>query len=202
MAPRSRKFLAGLTILTIMSFVGGVVLAQDPPPPEEPPTPEEPKEPDVELPLGKQAEISPAEMVQKSEEYLSKVREGLRRVVLLQEVARRQKDVIKLNCVNEKYLALKSLLNIAENAMTNLQEAIARNDDEGRYHEFSRMTIAYQQATVITAEAENCVGEPDIIYLGPTVIDVYAPDVPDDPTIDVDPGFPTIEWPPVASPFA
>jgi hypothetical protein len=119
----------------------------------------------------------------------------------LQEVARKEKDVIKLNCVNDKLLQLKQLMNIADQARTNLEEAIARKDEEARYHEFGRITIASQQAQVLGSEAENCVGE-DLTFLGPTQVIVDEPELPDDPTVPVGPDFPIVEPLPVASPQA
>ena len=66
---------------------------------------------------------------------------------------------------------IKQLLNIAEGANTNMHEAIAQEDEDGRYHEFGKVVIAEQQVTVLTGEAENCIGE-ELVFLGPTEIDV------------------------------
>jgi hypothetical protein len=182
--------LAGLTL------TGGMVFGQDAGPPG--PAPELP---DVEVPMQKRAEISVGEMQQQTASYLKKMREVLKHIVELQEVARKNKDVIRLNCVNDKLLQVKQLLNIADVANTNLEEALARNDEEGRYHEFGRITIAYQQVQVLNAEAETCVGE-DLSFLGPTQVTVEQPEEPDDPTVEPTPDFPVIEIPPLSSPFA
>jgi hypothetical protein len=95
---------------------------------------------------------------------------------------------------------VKQLLNIAEAASTNLSEAIARGDEEGRYHEFGRITIAAQQVSVLGTEGENCIGE-DLSFLGPTQITVDEPVQPDDPTVEPAPEYPVVEPPPIASPF-
>ena len=42
-------------------------------------------------------------------------------------------------------MLVKQLLNIADSAQTNLSEAIARSDEDGRYHEFARVTVAQQE---------------------------------------------------------
>jgi hypothetical protein len=151
-------------------------------------------------PTKKRASISPNDMVEQANVYMTKMKDALKRVIHLQELTRRQKDVIKLNCVNDKLLQVKQLLNIAESANTDLSEAIARNDEEGRYHQFGRITIAHQQVTTLAGEAENCVGE-DISFLGPTEVTVDKPDEPDDPTIEPVPQFPFVDPPPVASPY-
>ncbi len=200
----SRKFVVAVTMLAL-TIVGGLVLAQDAPPPDAGPTTTEtdveetPAE--VDVPMRKKAQISPRDMATQGANYIDKMKEVLKRIVELQEIARRNKDVIKLNCVNDKLLQVKQLLNIAEAASTNMSEAIARRDEEGRYHEFGRITIANQQVSVLGTEAENCIGE-DLSFLGPTEVTVEEPEQPDDPTVEPTPEFPVVEPPPVASPFS
>lgn len=187
---RVRKVFA-VVVLSVGVSVGGVVIAQ--------PEPDD-HTAEADVSMKKRANISPRDMVNQAADYLEKMKETLRHVVGLQEVARRGKDVIKLNCVNDKLLQVKQLMNIAEAANTNLSEAIARNDEEGRYHEFGRITIAQQQVAVLGTEAENCIGE-DLSFLGPTEVTVDAPEEPEDPTVSPDPTFPIVEPLPVASPF-
>ena len=182
--------------------VGGTVLAQDAGPPPAPsdhePTNAKP-DTDLTVPMRARANISMAEMTQQVEVYFKKMEEVLRHMVQLQDIARREKDVIKLNCVNDKLLQLKQLRNIADQANLNMQEAITHGDDEARYHEFGRITISAQQAQALTSEAENCIGE-DLTFLGPTQVDVVEPEGPDDPTVVIGPDFPVVEPLPVASP--
>lgn len=155
---------------------------------------------DVTVPVEKQATLTPQQMGEQADGLIAKMQESLRRGVELQKVARQQKDVIKLNCVNDKLLQIKQLLNIAESARTNLVEAIAQQDEADRYHHFGQITIASEKVQTLSDEAEACVGE-EIVFLGPTEVTVDEPDIPDDPTGD-DPfdGW-EIEPPSYASPF-
>ena len=208
----SSKFRTGVTAtLTALALMvgGGLVLAQDAPhdagpPAAKPETPdsnvEETPSEDVDVPMRKRANISPRDMTAQGTNYIARMKDVLKRIEELQEIARKNKDVIKLNCVNDKLLQVKQLLNIADAASTNMSEAIARRDEEGRYHEFGRLTIANQQVSVLGTEAENCIGE-DLSFLGPTEVIVEAPEEPDDPTAESNPGFPVVDPPPVASPF-
>jgi hypothetical protein len=129
----------------------------------------------------------------------TKMDDILRHMTQLQEVARREKDVIKLNCVNDKILQLKQLRNIAEQANTDMQEAAGRADEESRRHHEGRIAIAQQQAEALDSEAENCIGE-ELTFLGPTTVTVFEPEMPDDPTVVTGPDFPIVEPLPVASP--
>jgi hypothetical protein len=194
---------------------GGLTLAEGPAPPaaspdagvgdvdHDQPPPEAQPDPatNLSIPVRARAQISVAEMNEQVEKYFQKMDEILKRMVDLQEIARREKDVIKLNCVNDKLLQLKQLMNIADQAKTNMQEAIARGDEDSRYHEFGRITIAQQQAQALASEAENCVGE-DLTFLGPTQVIIEEPELPDDPTVVIGPDFPVVEPLPVASPQA
>ena len=171
---------------------GGLVLAQDPPPAE----PEPPAV--IDVPVRERAPISVADMQAQSVKIEAAMNDVQRRMVELQELARKEKDVIRLNCVNDKLAQLKQLLAIADQARSNLEEAISRNDEEGRYHEFGRLTIAQQQAEVLGSDAENCVGE-DLTFLGPTQVSVDEPALPEELP---GPDFPVVEPLPIASPQA
>lgn len=104
------------------------------------------------------------------------------------ELALQQKDLIKLNCLNEKISQGQGHVKEAEQALSALSEAIGRDDSEERVHELSRIRIYYQKVLVLSAEAENCAGE-EASYVGGSQIEVEVdPTVPQgDPT---DPGLP------------
>jgi len=159
-----------------------------------------PKPPDGALPRTTRT-LSTPEMVNEAKAMLSKMQDIMKRVVQLQEVARKQKDIIKLNCVNDKLVQIKGNMNVAETANTAMHEAIARNDDGQRQHEFTRVGLVFQKIQVLGTEAENCIGE-DLTFVGQTEVQVEIdPNVPDtDPTQETKPD-PVIERPPVSSPF-
>jgi hypothetical protein len=156
---------------------------------------------EIDLPMERTADLTPREMREKTDELIDEMQGLMQRVIELQQVARKQKDVIKLNCINDKLLQVKQLLNIAEAARTNLVEAIAVQDEEERYHQFSQVTIAAEKVTVLRDEAEVCIGE-ELVFLGPTEVDMDGPDILDDPTGE-DPFDHTmdLEPPGYASPF-
>jgi hypothetical protein len=184
-------------VVASLLLTGSVVLAQTGDEPAPAPAPETPP-PDVTVTGAKRAEISPSAMNEQAGQLRGKMTTSLGKIVQLQETARRAKDVIKLNCVNDKLLQMKQLMNIAETASTNLQEAIARSDDDGRYHEFARITIAQQEVAVLAGEAENCIGEPDVSYLGATevIVEDAGTFIDFTPPFDVE----IVEPLPVASP--
>ena len=140
------------------------------------------------------------EMLKQSKDYFRTMDDTLRRITSLQEQAKRQKDIIRLNCVTDKLVQSKVNISIAQQSMGTLQESITRADEGGRAHEFTRLTIVNQKVLVLGTEAENCIGE-DLSFVGATRIDVEVdPSLPQtDVTLPPTPFVDPVR-PPEASP--
>ncbi len=198
-------------LLLTTLLLSGSVFAQNAPPAAVPATPPAtvttPPAPggEVDISVKQRPNLTPQEMLNQGQEYFRAMNDVLKRMQILQETAKRQKDIIKLNCVTDKLVQVRVNMNIAEQSTTSLQENIARADEGGRTHEFTRLTIVNQKVLVLGAEAENCIGE-DLSFVGATRVDVEVdPSIPvTDPT---QPGGPVIsverppERPVEASPF-
>jgi hypothetical protein len=212
---RDTRAKLGIASLVLAVALGsGSLHAQAPPPapmPSPPATPPGPSVPppgpsapaDQVTPKGNQllgpkaAALPPSEMLKAANQLLEELREMLKGVVTLQEMARKQKDVIKLNCINDKLIQLKQLMNLIESNVTFLHEAVAQEDEGLRQSLFSRLADFEIQIRLLVSEAETCIGE-ELVFLGGDVI-VEEPDLVDDPTVDVPNG--EIEAPNYASPF-
>jgi hypothetical protein len=169
-----------LTALLVAVVAGGGLLYAQPG--------DEPDLPEVTAPGGTDAQISPREIRTETERLLTEM-EGVHvRILQLQDSARKAKDVIKLNCVNDKLLAIKQLLNIADSARTDLTESIATGDRAAQLHEYSQIKLAHERAVAERDDAEGCIGE-EIVFIGPTEINVTGPRIVDDPTDDGDDPF-------------
>jgi hypothetical protein len=155
--------------------------------------------PDAEVKFRKGSQLSTHEMIAQSDSYLLKMRGTLDRVSKLAERARKEKDIIKLNCVNDKLIQVKGHLNLAEQARLAL--SAPGTDEDTRGHQFSKLTITFQKVEVLGQEAEACIGE-DIAYVGATRVEVDVdPDITkEDPTSEPRGPLP-IERPPLASPY-
>jgi len=190
-----RKLLTYSLLATALVF-GGVLYADN-----EGGAGDDPNKKTTEKVADKEAEkveYTPTEMMHEVNKLVKKMVQGLREVVKIQKVARKQQDVIKLNCVNDKLLQIKQLVNIADGAALEIVEAIEQNDESERYHQFGKIVIGEEQVRGLVEEAKNCMGE-ELIYIGPLDIDVDKPDVEghEDPFPEVD-----LEPPAYASPFA
>jgi hypothetical protein len=150
--------------------------------------------------LGGNDDVADSEKAPRAATHISRMKESLKRLLTLLEEARESKDVVKLNCVNEKLTQTKGLLRISEQAEDALQEALARHDREVGNHEFAKISISRQKTEQIAAEAESCVGEL-AVYAGDTVVTVeggYHGGY--DPTIIPLP-LPEVVRPPQVSPY-
>ncbi|MFZ5470769.1 MAG: hypothetical protein ACOZIN_15165 [Myxococcota bacterium] len=109
--------------------------------------------------LEKAAEVSDPEKIRRSAEALARMRQVLKEVLQKLEEARNTKDVVKLNCVNEKLTQIKGLLRISEQADVTMQESIAKRESSSAEHEYTKVTIARQKVEQLRAEAEECIGQ-------------------------------------------
>jgi hypothetical protein len=117
-----------------------------------------------------------------------------RHVQHLQQIARKEKDVIKLNCVNDKLVQLKPQLNLADLSEVELEAA----GDGTRVGIFEGIIQSAENIRRLREEADQCIGEP-IAQGGDSSNSFSGPHAPDDPTK----GFnrPEIEPPAYASPY-
>ncbi len=101
--------------------------------------------------------LSQKEMVGRASEDINRMK-GIREQVLtlLEETREQEKDLLKLNCINEKLAAIKGFLKVSEQSATKLQET---GDKESAVHQFSLITIASQKVQNLGVEAQSCAGE-------------------------------------------
>jgi hypothetical protein len=109
--------------------------------------------------LQKASEVKDEEKLERSGNAVRAMREVLREVLEKLEEARRTKDVVKLNCVNEKLTQIKGLLRISESADVALQEAVTRQERTASEHEYTKVMIAHQKVMQLRSETEECIGQ-------------------------------------------
>jgi hypothetical protein len=185
-----KKLLAGVAVASLAA--GGSYLSAQPDGDD--------TTPDIVVPMETVANLSPAEMSSVARETLKNMGEHQTSVEALKDEARKQKDVIKINCINDKLLQIKELFKIADTSQIELEAAIASADQAEAQHRYSMVVISGEKVQGLRTEAEACVGE-EIDYLGPLDVNVDGPQVPDDPTQDDPFADDGIEPPGYASPF-
>jgi hypothetical protein len=174
-------------------FSAAVLHAQTPAPP--PPAPAAPAPaPTAPAP----ATLTVAEMQARSETLMTQITEDHRQVIYLKELAKKQKDVIKLNCVNDKLVQLKAQMNFADSTNGELQAALTANADT-RFDLFVKLSGDREAIRTLKDQATACVGAPEL-FKQEAGVEVTHPEIIDDPT-QQDPFIPDIEVPGYASPF-
>jgi hypothetical protein len=138
-------------------------------------------------------------MVTQAQEYRERIDKTFQAVQTLVEAARKEKDVIRLNCVLDKQAQLKANIAVADRAMQDLRDAINRHDDGESAHQYSKISIVNSKVQVLNAEAQACVGQ-DLAFIGATQVEVDDSGVP--PGDFTNPPYPEypVDRPPLASP--
>ena len=156
---------------------------------------------DVGIDFRKTVTLTPQETMAQSKDYYKKMQDVLKRVLQLQAKAKKDKDIVKLNCVNDKLTQVKGHMVVTDQSMSSLAANTAKGDDGARQHEFTRLTILYQKVVTLGTEAEQCIGE-DVSYVGATRVDVEIdPSIPPGDPTQPDLPVPGVTRPPEASPF-
>src|SRR4029077_16916074 len=109
--------------------------------------------------LERAADVPDKEKLTRSSAAVSRMRSVLTEVLGRLEEARATKDVVKLNCVNEKLTQVKGLLRISEQSDVALQEAVGKKDTTAAEHEYSKVSIAKTKVDQLRTEAEQCIGQ-------------------------------------------
>lgn len=99
---------------------------------------------------------TPPELVATSKTVIAEMKQVLERVVAARKVARTRNDVVRLNCVNDRLLEIRKLVNLAERAHTYLVDAITDENDDERDRQYQLITETHQQIWVLGDEATAC----------------------------------------------
>ena len=123
---------------------------------------------------GSDSALSDSDRARRAAESVQAMRASLRQVASKAEDARNEKDVVKLNCVNEKLAQMKGLLKVAEQSESALKEAIARKDPSVG-SEFARIGVAKNKTDGLQNDAQQCIGQLAYIVDEKTTVEVQQP---------------------------
>lgn len=184
-----RRTLLGLGALVLLGATGmGLAIAQDD------------REP-ADVPVRQQAQLTTEEQGAEAERIETRGTQISRRVMSMLDEARRERDIIRVTCLNDKLTQINAHLRTLQSRRQNLQEAVQTGDDGRRNHEFTVITVLGQHFTTLEQEANQCIGQ-DIFETGTTqVVTTIDPSTPDeDPSTLPQPPGPGVPFvPPPAS---
>lgn len=184
------KYLGALAL-----FAAVTVHAQTPPVP----APSDPPEPAV----GATVSLSIPQMVEGTASLEIQIADDARKMHQLRDVARKDKDVVKLTCVNDRLVELKAQQNIYDQEKQQFSASTTASNTAAAGPSYEVLRSTAEEVKKLRGAAEACIGVPDL-YKQESDVDVSHPDFPDDPTTTdpFDTTFEDVEPPGYASPFA
>ncbi len=150
--------------------------------------------------------LTDAQKLQKSDENIDRMRVLVKQVTSRLEDARNEKDVVKLNCVNEKLTQMKAFLKVSEQADVSLQELVGRNArnraaSEAADAEFHKIGVAKAKVEQLRTDADECVAKLAFVVDNRTTVEVETPrGLPSGDVTRREPPPPPVVRPPAASP--
>ncbi len=126
--------------------------------------------------LTPQAQLTAAsQMLREVEQIVTHVRRGT-------EAARKERDVVKTLCFNDKLSQLAVALGLVSGGLKTLKQATQRGDTALAQHEYTVLRILVQKARQLDGEANQCIGK-ESAYIGDET----------SVAVQVDPGLPQVD---------
>jgi hypothetical protein len=117
---------------------------------------------------------SDSDKLEASADHLARMKAAQKQVLGRVEEARGEKDVVKLNCVNEKLTQMRSLLKVAEQSDLALHAAVS-NRDPSADAELAKVAIARAKIDALRGESERCIGQLAYVVDEKTVVEMQQP---------------------------
>jgi len=142
------------------------------------------------IPFSKKTSLTPQEQVAESSKHLVRMEGAAGGVRRMLADARKQRDVVKTLCLNDKVSQIDVALRTAKDRHQQLDSAVKRNDVDLANHNFTIVTVLRQRSEQLVAEANQCIGE-ESAFVGDTKT-----------TVQIDPQIPPDDapYPPVTDP--
>ncbi len=176
---RTRSALKWVFAFGVLALAAGPAGAQQPTPTNTaPPAPAA----DGQVGFQRKTSLTPQEQVVEVNKHLSRMEGAAGGVRKMLEEARRQRDVVKTLCLNDKLSQIDVAIRSARDRKAQHQAAVNRNDAELSNHEFTILTVLRQRSEQLVAEANQCIGE-ESAFIGDTKTSVQIdPQIPPDET--------------------
>ncbi|MDX2091177.1 MAG: hypothetical protein SFX73_25180 [Kofleriaceae bacterium] len=124
--------------------------------------------------------LSNDEIRRRSEKLIVDLEESQRNVQALRTRAEKQKDIIKLTCVNDKLVEVKAQMNIADDQHQQLASAMERDVSESQAI-YRELGVTSDSVRKLEEDAIACMGELELYRLE-SGVEVTHPVIVDDPT--------------------
>jgi hypothetical protein len=110
--------------------------------------------------------VNPAEQATNVRAVLQRAQALAQRISQMLEEARRESDIIRVTCLNDKLTQVNANMRTAQSRLTSFENA---TDPEQRNHEATVINVLGQKFQVLDQEANRCVGQ-DLYETGSTTV--------------------------------
>jgi hypothetical protein len=140
--------------------------------------------PPVALSDQRDVDLSPLERLKNAEDLVRNIQQSSQAVLRQLQVARTERDVVRVLCLNDKLNQVDVALRSAEDRMLALRTAVERADGDRARHEHTVLDVLNDRVRVLVSESNQCVGE-ETGFIGDAEISVTIdPNLPDDTLAD------------------
>lgn len=147
------------------------------------------------------ANLSGPDQVREGSAIIEEIQRVRRQVSDMLDQARGDRDLIKVNCLNDKLTQIDVTLRSAREHQELLGTAVSTNNDGQRNHEFVLLTIYRGRTSGLGVEARQCIGEGNGTFDQGTVLGVRVSNsIPTQDTTSLTPDNLAPERPLVSSP--
>jgi hypothetical protein len=115
--------------------------------------------------------VTPADQVGQSSAYMAEMVGVRARVQSELERARKERDVVKTLCLNDKLNQIDVALQSAAERRRALELASKRGDNDLANHEFTILSVLYQRVQQLDSEANQCIGK-EVAFTGESSVSV------------------------------
>jgi hypothetical protein len=112
-----------------------------------------------ELGVQKTAALTTEEQLQQADAIGRRATQLGERLTRMLDEARREKDILRANCVNRKLTEVNANARNVEQRSKALKDAAATGDEGRRSHEYTVLTVLAAKLDSLNQEASQCLGE-------------------------------------------
>ena len=110
------------------------------------------------------SKLSPKEQRKNAANAIKSMKSNLKTTnVLLDNAQKKESDIRKVNCVNEKVLSIKGYLKVSEESYKELLKAVNNSDKSASSHNYSLIMLGETEVSKLADEASLCIGDVSIL---------------------------------------
>jgi len=108
-------------------------------------------------------DIPEEQMLSYSQQQIEKSKYVEMFVLSMMETARKEKDTVKILCIDDKLTQIQALMKSIESRMISLDSALKSQDSGAARHHFVIVQVSLNKLNGLRVQADTCVGNSDIV---------------------------------------